>query len=74
MIALYDFTLSGNCYKVRLMLHLGLEYKAIPVNLKERAEGSGISRHPFGKVPVLVDNNTCNLGSPSGLFCSSVWR
>ncbi len=36
MIALYDFTLSGNCYKVRLMLALlGLEYKAIPVNLKE---------------------------------------
>lgn len=61
MISLYDFTLSGNCYKVRLMLALlGLEYKAIPVNLKEgeHMEAEFLKRHPFGKVPVLVDDNT----------------
>jgi glutathione S-transferase len=61
MIALYDFTLSGNCYKVRLMLALlGLEYKAIPVNLKEgeQREAEFLKRHPFGKVPVLVDDET----------------
>jgi len=60
MIALYDFTLSGNCYKVRLMLALlGLEYKAIPVKLKEGEQGKrNFKRHPFGKVPVLVDNDT----------------
>lgn len=61
MIDLYDFTLSVNCYKVRLMLSLlGLEYKAIPVNLKEgeHREAEFLKRHPFGKVPVLVDDDT----------------
>jgi len=43
MIALYDFTLSGNCYKVTDAGTLGLEYKAIPVKLKEGEQGSGIS-------------------------------
>jgi glutathione S-transferase len=61
MIELYDFTLSGNCYKVRLMLSLlGLEYKAIPVNLKEgeHREAEFLKRHPFAKVPVLIDDDT----------------
>ncbi|MBV8885466.1 MAG: glutathione S-transferase family protein [Chroococcidiopsidaceae cyanobacterium CP_BM_RX_35] len=61
MIALYDFTLSGNCYKVRLMLALlGLKYKVIPVNLQagEHKSTEFLKRHPFGKVPVLVDGDT----------------
>ncbi len=35
MLKLYDFPLSGNCYKVRLMLSLlRLEHEIVPVNLK----------------------------------------
>ena len=61
MIALYDFTLSGNCYKVRLLLALlGLEYKVITVNLAEgkHREAEFTKPHPFNKVPVLVDDDT----------------
>jgi len=52
---------------------LGLEYKAIPVNLKEGEHREAeFLKHPFGKVPVLVDNNTVMGDRNSGLFGSSV--
>lgn len=59
MIELYDFTLSGNCYKIRLMLSLlGLEYRAVPVNLFEREhkQDAFLRLNPFGQVPVLADD------------------
>lgn len=32
MITLYDFELSGNCYKLRLLMSfLGLHYRTVPV-------------------------------------------
>jgi len=34
MMTLYDSDISGNCYKVRLMLgHLGLDYRTVPVDV-----------------------------------------
>lgn len=43
MIELYEFALSGNCHKVRLMLSLlGLEYRSIPV----RGPSGNTSRKP----------------------------
>lgn len=60
MIELYDFELSGNCYKVRLLLSLlQQDYKKVPVNLvgKEQSSEAFISRNPFGQVPVLKEDD-----------------
>jgi glutathione S-transferase len=58
MLKLYDFLLSGNCYKVRLLLSLlGLEYESIAVDLKagEHKQPSFLQLNPFGQVPALTD-------------------
>jgi len=58
MIELYEFALSGNCHKVRLMLSLlGLPYAGIPVNGTDRQHKTGefLAMNPFGQVPVLKD-------------------
>ncbi len=60
MLKLYDFTLSGNCYKVRLLLSLlGLEHELVAVNLKsaEQKTPEFLDLNPWGQVPVLVDGN-----------------
>ena len=60
MLKLYDLTLSGNCYKVRLMLSLlGLEYELVPVNLQagEHKSSAFLQLNPFGQVPILVDSD-----------------
>ncbi len=60
MIDLYEFTLSGNCHKVRLMLALlGLSYNSIAVNssLREHKSPEFLSMNPFGQTPVLKDGN-----------------
>lgn len=57
MLKLYDVILSGNCYKVRLMLSLlRLEYETIPVDLQVSAQKSAsfLNLNPLGQVPVLV--------------------
>lgn len=59
MIELYEFALSGNCHKIRLMLSiLGLDYQRINVNGSERQHKSAAFTlmNPFGQVPVLVDD------------------
>ncbi|WP_017316213.1 glutathione S-transferase family protein [Mastigocladopsis repens] len=61
MRKLYDFTLSGNCHKVRLMLSiLNLEYESILVHLREFEQKSPeyLKLNPLGQVPVLVDGDT----------------
>lgn len=58
MIELYEFPLSGNCHKVRLMLSLlGLDYRSRLVKGAEREhkEAAFLRMNPFGQVPVLVD-------------------
>lgn len=60
MITLYDLGVSGNCYKIRLLLDLlDLSYQAKSVNI---AEGelrtpAFLSLNPFGLIPVLVDGD-----------------
>lgn len=61
MIELFEFGLSGNCHKVRLMLSLlGLEYTSHTLNGAEREQKSAefLAMNPFGQVPVLKDGNT----------------
>ena len=41
MMTLYEFALSGNCHKIRLMLSLlGLDYRSVEVNGSERQQKS----------------------------------
>lgn len=60
MLELYEFTLSGNCHKVRLMISLlGLSYNSITVNgsFREHKSSEFLSMNPFGQVPVLKDGD-----------------
>ncbi len=60
MIKLYDHDISGNCYKVRLLLsHLGVKYEKVKVDVlkgeQHRAEFT--SFNPNKKIPVLIDGD-----------------
>lgn len=55
---LYDFELSGSCYKVRLLLHcLGLSYEKVPVDFvnKEHKAPPFLALNAFGELPVFED-------------------
>ncbi len=59
MIKLYDFKLSGNCYKVRLALNqLGVEFtrEFVDIFAGEHKLDWFIAENPNAKLPVLVDN------------------
>ncbi len=61
MSQLYGHELSGNSYKVKLMLALlGLDYEWIQVDLLKGAhkQPAFLALNPFGQVPVLVDGDT----------------
>jgi len=60
-IKLYDYELSGNCYKVRLLLHLlGVSYEKRPIDFfpgREHKSGWFLgSVNPLGQIPVLEDD------------------
>ena len=60
MIKLYDFELSGNCYKVRLLLSLlGLEWEPVTVDLMHGEERAPefLRLNPRAQVPVLMDDD-----------------
>ena len=56
---LYDYVLSGNCYKIRLLLSfLGLDYEKRPVDFYPGAEHKSpefLGINPLGQLPVLDD-------------------
>lgn len=61
MIKLYGHEVSGNSYKVKLMLSLlGIEYEWLKVDLLTGAhkQPAFLALNPFGQVPVLVDGET----------------
>jgi glutathione S-transferase len=60
-LKLYDFELSGNAYKVRLLLSLlGLKYERVPVDLRqgEQRQPGFLRLNPRGQVPTLDDGGT----------------
>ena len=63
MLKVYGDYNSGNCYKVKLMLHLlGLEYQwhAIDILKGEAQTPAFLAKNPNGKVPVLeLEDGTC---------------
>lgn len=72
MLRLYDYELSGNCYKLRLLLHwLGLEYERIPVNFHPGREhrSAWFLQHinPLGQLPVLMDGDFLLRDAQAGL-------
>ena len=61
MIKLHGHEISGNSYKVRLMLSLlNLEYEWVRVDLMKGEHKSleYLAKNPFGQVPLLVDDET----------------
>ena len=60
MIKLYDFELSGSCYKVRLLLNiLKVSCERIPVDFinKEHKTERFLKLNPLGEIPVLEDGD-----------------
>ena len=60
-ITLYDFELSGNCYKLRLLMSiLRLPYDIIPVDFfpgRQHKSDWFLKLNPLGQLPVLKDND-----------------
>jgi len=60
-ITLYDFELSGNCYKLRLLMSmLGLRYDIVPVDYYPGRENRAdwfVKLNPFAQLPVLKDDD-----------------
>ncbi len=61
MLTLYDCELSGNCYKVRLMLgFLGLEHRTRHVDFHPGFEHKAdwfLELNPLGQLPVIEDDD-----------------
>lgn len=60
MMTLYEFALSGNCHKTRLLLSLlDVSYQSIAVNGSEQQHKAEVflKMNPFGQVPVLTDGD-----------------
>ena len=57
---LYDYALSGNCYKIRLLAtFLDIDYEAVAVNFYPGREHKGaafLKLNPLGQIPVLEDD------------------
>jgi glutathione S-transferase len=59
MYKLYDFLLSGNCYKIRLLLNqLGIDYERVNVDIlqKESRTPEFLKINSNGRIPVLSHN------------------
>ena len=60
MIKLYDFELSGNCYKLRLLMSiLGVDYTIVPVDFypgREHKSAAFLKLNPLGQLPVIDDD------------------
>jgi glutathione S-transferase len=59
MIRLYDYELSGNCYKVRLLLALlGVDYERVELDFhpgREHKSAWFLAINPLGQIPVIDD-------------------
>ena len=60
MIKLYDYELSGNCYKPRLLMSLlGVEYQRIELDFypgREHKSPWFLEINPLGQIPVIDDD------------------
>ncbi len=60
MIKLYDYELSGNCYKLRLLMaFLGIPYESVSINFYPGVEHKSeafLKINPLGQIPVIDDD------------------
>src|SRR5438045_9052277 len=59
MIKLYDFELSGSCYKIRLLMNiLNVKYEKVNVDFvnKEHRSEKYLKLNPFGSIPIFEDD------------------
>jgi glutathione S-transferase len=71
MIALYDSPVSGNCYKVRLLLaHLGIAYERRPLDVVDRSNRPAVlgGLNPSLRVPTLVLDDGRPLGESGAIL------
>jgi glutathione S-transferase len=57
-IRLYDYELSGSCYKVRLLLgFLGRQWEPVPIDFvgREHKSENLLALNPFGELPIIED-------------------
>jgi glutathione S-transferase len=70
-VLLYDSPVSGNCYKVRLLLaHLGLAYDRVSVDVADRSNRPELLGHlnPSLRVPTLVLDDDTSLGESGAIL------
>ena len=68
---LYNSEVSGNCYKVRLLLaHLGLEYGTVEVSVVDRSNRAKLlgDLNPALRVPTLVLDDGRPLGESNAIL------
>ena len=69
---LYNSPVSGNCYKVRLLLaHLGLVYETVDVSVVERSRRAELlgELNPALRVPTLVLDDGRPLAESNAILC-----
>jgi glutathione S-transferase len=61
MLKLFDYELSGNCYKVRLLLNLlGVPFERIELDFhpgREHKSAWFLAINPLGQIPVIIDSD-----------------
>jgi glutathione S-transferase len=70
-VLLYNSPVSGNCYKVRLLLaHLGLEYETVEVSVVDRSNRAELlgDLNPGLRVPTLVLDDGRPLGESNAIL------
>ena len=68
---LYNSPVSGNCYKVRLLLaHLGLDYKTVEMSVVDRSNRAEVlgELNPGLRVPTLVLDDGRPLGESNAIL------
>ena len=72
MMKLYDNPVSGNCYKVRLLLtQLVIPFETVTVDISHGAERPSefLATTPIGKVPVLQVSDDTYLAESNAILC-----
>jgi glutathione S-transferase len=70
-VLLYNSPVSGNCYKVRLLLaHLGIEYETVDVSVVDRSNRAQLlgDLNPGLRVPTLVLDDGRPLGESNAIL------
>jgi len=71
-VLLYNSQVSGNCYKVRLLLaHLGLDYERREMSVVDRSDRAEVlgNLNPALRVPTLVLDDGRSLAESNAILC-----